>query len=84
MAVKRVYLDGEGVSISIRWCADTSTIDLGMVDDGLASVLAEIPLSELSAFRGFINDELDRIEKGIGDKEQAEAEREHKKFLDNI
>jgi len=78
MAVKTVYKDLDGDETHLLYEEGAEFLEV------VCPGIVVIPLEEITTFRDFINDELDRIEKEIGDKEQVEAEREHKKFLDNI
>ena len=79
MAVKTVYEDGLGHAIELTLLDGEPRV---LISDETGVPILVIPPSELTTFRDFINDELDRIEKELGDAEQAEAEEEHEEFME--
>ena len=66
MGIKNVYVDDAGDEVSVAWHDDSRQVSLGTVD-----YTTLIPQDEITTFRDFINDELDRIEaeieKGLAD-----------------
>ena len=67
--VKAVYVDAGGCDVEVYLTLDKSDVRITVEDCHIV-----LPPSELTTFRDFINDELDRIEKELGDAEQAEAD----------